>query len=229
MKEEKSKPVLAGELLLVIGVFLDAMGIVFMLYSGAGMTAGASVSYALFLAFPALTQGTWMYLFQGALVMILFLVGRKLNWSYLFSFVVGFFFGIAVDFHKMWIETLPTGFAFRVAYFLLGFAAVSFSVALMNRCLLPIIPADLFSREMSRILQVPYMRVRLPQDITCLSVTLFLTVVFTGRPQGIGVGTVIAAFTLGKAIAWFGERMDRRFTTRLVWLRGSKKGNAESA
>ena len=67
-KEQSGKTLFRGELALVIAVLVNSFGVVLMLYSGAGISAISSVPYAFSLAFPALTLGTWTYLFQGTLI-----------------------------------------------------------------------------------------------------------------------------------------------------------------
>ncbi len=62
-------------------------------WSGGGISAISSLPYALSLALPALSLGTWTYLFQGALVAGLMVLRRRFVPAYLFSFVVGFLFG----------------------------------------------------------------------------------------------------------------------------------------
>ena len=47
--------------------------------------------------------------------------------------------------------------------------------------------------------------------MACLAATLVLTLVFLGHIQGLGIGTVVAAFTMGKGIALTGELYDKRF------------------
>ena len=89
-KEQSGKTLFRGELALVIAVLVNSFGVVLMLYSGAGISAISSVPYAFSLAFPALTLGTWTYLFQGTLIASLMIMRRKWVWPYLFSFVVGF-------------------------------------------------------------------------------------------------------------------------------------------
>lgn len=46
-------------------------------------------------------------------------------------------------------------------------------------------------------------------DVSCLAVTVFMTWTFLGHLKGLGVGTVLAAFTMGKVIGWIGGWMDR--------------------
>lgn len=106
-KEQSGKTLFRGELALVIAVLVNSFGVVLMLYSGAGISAISSVPYAFSLAFPALTLGTWTYLFQGTLIASLMIMRRKWVWPYLFSFVVGFAFSELLDVHELWIDVLP--------------------------------------------------------------------------------------------------------------------------
>lgn len=94
---ESTRKTLRGELALVVIVFINSFGVVLMLHSGSGISAISSVPYAFSEVLPKLSLGTWTYLFQACLVATLFLLRRKFVPEYLFSFVVGFFFGNVVD------------------------------------------------------------------------------------------------------------------------------------
>ena len=48
---------------------------------------------------------------------------------------------------------------------------VNIGIALENRCQLPIIPTDLFPRELSEIIDKPYARVKIIFDVLCLATT----------------------------------------------------------
>ena len=84
------RPVWRGELALLIVILINSFGVVLMLDSGAGISAISSVPYAFSESFPALTLGTWTYIFQGILVAALMILRKKFVPTYLFSFVVGF-------------------------------------------------------------------------------------------------------------------------------------------
>lgn len=103
----QKKVTLRGELALLIVILINSMGVVLMLRSGSGISAISSVPYAFSLVFPALTLGTWTYIFQGLLVLSLMILKKRFVPSYLFSFVAGFAFGKMVDIHEIWINTLP--------------------------------------------------------------------------------------------------------------------------
>lgn len=208
----KERPIIRGELALLLAVFINSFGVVLMLYSGSGISAISSVPYAFSDVFPQLTLGTWTYLFQGLLVLSLIILRKRLVIPYLFSFVVGFCFGELLDFHEYWITILPQNFPLRVLYFVIGYLVISFGIALSNRCKMPIIPTDLFPRELSDITGVAYSRIKISFDVICLLVTALMTGVLLRHLDGLGVGTVLAALTMGKAIGWIGEKIDRRVT-----------------
>ena len=205
-------PVFRGELALAIAVVINSFGVVLMLYSGAGISAISSVPYAFSEAFPLLTLGTWTYLFQAALVLSLMMLRRKFVLPYLLSFVVGFVFSELLDLHELWIGVLPTRLGWRVLYFVVSYLLICVGIAFFNRCGLPIVPTDLFPREFSQITGIGYPKVKISFDALCLMVTAGLTFCFLGRIRGIGIGTVLAALTMGKTIGVIGGWMDRHFT-----------------
>ena len=206
-----------GELALCIAVLVNSFGVVLMLYSGAGISAISSVPFAFSEVWPVLTLGTWTYLFQGALVLSLMILRKKFVPSYLFSFVVGFVFGKLLDVHEAWINILPYNIPMRVVYFVVSYLLLSLGIALSNRCGLPIVPTDLFPRELSDITKVAYPRIKIGFDVTCLIVTGALTFFFLGQLKGLGIGTILAAFTMGKSIGLIGTLLDKKFcsSTRL--------------
>lgn len=149
---EAEKPVWRGEAALVAAVIMNTFGVVLMLYSGSGISAISSVPFAFSEVFPHLSLGTWTYLFQGLLILSLMILRKRFVPEYLFSFVVGFVFGELLDVHELWIHILPETTGWRVIYFVVSYLLISFGIALSNRCRLPIVPTDLFPREMEQIM-----------------------------------------------------------------------------
>ena len=198
IQKEKSRRTVRGELALMVAVAINSLGVVLMLHSGAGISAISSVPYAFSEVFTRVSLGTWTYIFQGLLVLSLMILRKKFVPQYLFSFVVGFAFSELLDVHESWINVLPLTPGYRVIYFLISYILLCIGIALSNRCKLPIIPTDLFPRELSDI-----------TSVTCLAVTAGLTFAFLGHLDGLGIGTILAAFTMGKVIGLIGKWMDR--------------------
>lgn len=221
---------LRGELALLVAVCINSLGVVLMLYSGAGISAISSVPFAFSEVFPKISLGTWTYLFQGLLVLSLMILRRKFVPSYLFSFVVGFVFGELLDLHELWLPILPTALPWRILYFVISYVLICIGIALSNRCGLPIIPTDLFPRELADITHIRYPRIKIGFDVTCLAVTACLTFFFLGHLEGLGIGTIVAAFTMGKGVGIIGDLLDKhvRFVSVLTKRKERKQDTAHS-
>lgn len=220
MKKQATKAeprVWYGELALLLAVLTNSFDVVLMLYSGGGISAISSVPYAFSEVIPRLTLGTWTYLFQAALILGLMILRRQFVLQYLFSFVVGFVFAQLLDLHELWIDVLPDALALRILYFIISYLIICFGIALSNRCGLPIIPTDLFPRELARITGVSYPKIKIGFDVICLLVTAGMTGIFLGQLKGLGIGTVLAAFTMGKAVGIIGNGLDKKFYFRLYF------------
>lgn len=196
-------------------MIINSFGVVLMLYSGAGISAISSVPFAFSEVLPVLSLGTWTYIFQGLLVLSLMIMRKRFVPSYLFSFVVGFVFGKLLDVHELWINILPDNITMRIVYFILSYIILCFGIAISNRCLHPITPTDLFPRELADITKVSYSKIKIGFDVSCLAVTAGLTFFFLGHLDGLGIGTIVAAFTMGKGVSIAGNLIDRKFGFRI--------------
>ena len=225
MLQEKSMSKIYGELALLLAVCINSLGVVLMLYSGAGISAISSVPFAFSEVLPHLSLGTWTYLFQGLLILSLMILRKRFVPQYLCSFLVGFVFSELLDVHEAWIEILPTALPWKFLYFAISYLLICIGIALSNRCGLPIIQTDLFPRELSQITAVGYPKIKIGFDVTCLAVTAGLTLLFLHRLDGLGIGTILAAFTMGKGVGIIGNWMDCRFqfvsvlANKLTWFK----------
>lgn len=229
LRKEDGRSIWYGELALLVAVLVNSFGVVLMLYSGGGISAISSVPYAFSEVFPALSLGTWTYIFQGMLILSLMVLRRKVVLSYLVSFLVGFIFAQLLDIYELWITILPNDLLWRIFYFALSYLVISFGIALSNRCGLPIIPTDLFPRELAAITHVSYPKIKIAFDVICLVLTAGMTTTFLGDLKGLGIGTILAAFTMGKAVGVVGNFLDQHFTFCLFFSSFLRKGNMGQA
>ena len=202
--------IVRGELMLFLAVVVNSMGVVFILHSGSGISPISSVPYSLNLIIPDISLGTRTYIFHLLLMIVLAICRRKFKLNYLLSFLVGFIYGICMDIHTLWVYNLPLNFILRILYFIIGYIVFSFGIATSNRCQMPIIPTDLFPKELTEITKCSYSKIKISFDVFCLFFTVFLTLLFTGKVQGIGLGTIFTAFTTGIAVEKVGSLIDKR-------------------
>ena len=209
--ETKNKITVRGELALTLAVLVNSFAVAMTVYAGLGISPVSSFPYAVSLVFPFFTLGTWTYLFQGVLVITLMVLRKRFVPSYLFSFVVGFFFGKLLDVFGAWLPCLPFGWGWRVLYFAVSCPVIALGIALSNRCKLPIIPTDLFARDLAEIIKKPYPKVKTTMDLICVGVAAVLTLAGTGTLKGVGIGTVVAALTYGRLAGVVGNLLDKKF------------------
>lgn len=146
---------------------------------------------ALALAVLINSFGVVLMLYSGAGILSLMIMRKKFVTSYLFSFAVGFVFSELLDVHELWINVLPSSLAWRIVYFIISYVLICIGIALSNRCQLPIVPTDLFPRELADITKIAYPKIKIGFDVTCLAVTAGLTFFCLGRIDGLGIGTIL--------------------------------------
>lgn len=64
---------------------------------------------------------------------------------------------------------------------------------------------------MSAIIKIEYAKIKITFDVTCLAITALLTLFLLGHIDGLGIGTILAAFTMGKGVAYAGQYLDKNF------------------
>ena len=74
-------------------------------------------------------------------------------------------------------------------------------ICLANNCMLPIIPTDIFPRDLSAILKKNYKTIKTSFDLCCLTTTVILSLTILHRFYGIGIGTIFCAFLTGKTVS----------------------------
>ena len=200
---------LAGETALLLVLLINSLAVDLMSRSGFGISTISSVPLIFSTAFPFLTFGTWNYIFQTLLVITLMILKRSFCPGYLFSFVVGIGFGKMLDVHNAWLQALPNALPLNAVYFAAGFVLMCFGICLANNCMLPIIPTDIFPRDLSAILNKKYKVVKTTFDLCCLTTTVVLSLTILHKFYGIGFGTVFCAFVTGKGVSLIQKFFDR--------------------
>ena len=200
---------LAGETALLLVLLINSLAVDLMSRSGFGISTISSVPLIFSTAFPFLTFGTWNYIFQTLLVITLMILKRSFCPGYLFSFVVGIGFGKMLDVHNAWLQALPNALPLNAVYFAAGFVLMCFGICLANNCMLPIIPTDIFPRDLSEILKKKYKVVKTTFDLCCLTTTGVLLLTLLHKFYGSGFGTVVCAFVTGKGVSLVQKFFDR--------------------
>ena len=214
---ERKKYRIRGEFAICFIAVLNSFSVYLLLYSRGGMPSISSVPYIFSEAFPVGSLGLWTYLFQSSLIAVLIIMRLRRGEKryipiYLCSFLAGGAFSFMMDVHAIWINRLPQTLPLCLLYFVISFLGLAFGIALSNHCKMPIIPTDLFPRELTVLLDKSYKRVKTIFDLSCLTTTIVISLGILHAIRGIGIGTVLCAFTMGKVISAMGERISKYAT-----------------
>ncbi|MDK2780328.1 MAG: uncharacterized protein PWP61_625 [Trichococcus sp.] len=110
------KKVLASELALAMGVLCNAIAVSLMIKSELGVSTITSVPVVLNELFARVTIGSWNFLFQVVLVLIMALFTRKFL-GYVFSILLALLFGYLLDFFELLFSGIATNIPLRIVFF----------------------------------------------------------------------------------------------------------------
>lgn len=197
-KTSDSRPVrLHGFAGLSLGVLGSALGTALMRHGNYGLSSFYAVSLALYRASGILTMGAWNTIYQIVLILILMVCLRRVRWGYLASFAVVMVSSILIDGLSAMTAHLPDVLWMRLGCYLSGLLILSAGISLLATCKLPVMPMNLFVREMAEALHWPFGRFKLCFDIACLTFSAGVGLVFTGTTPGVGWGTLVSVLLVG--------------------------------
>lgn len=188
---------LHGVIGLAVGVLFSALGTALMRHGDFGLSSFYAVSLALYHASGILTMGTWNTIFQIILMLILVFALRRVRWGYLASFLVVIVSSALIDQFSVLTAKLPEEVWVRVFCYLVGLLILSAGISLLATCKLPVMPLNLFVREMAEAVKWPFGRFKLCFDVACLTFSAVVGLLFTGSTPGVGWGTVCSVFAVG--------------------------------
>jgi len=204
------KKVLASELALAMGVLCNAIAVSLMIKSELGVSTITSVPVVLNELFERVTIGSWNFLFQVVLVLIMALFTRKFL-GYVFSILLALLFGYLLDFFELLFSGIAANIPLRIVFFFTGFFMLSLGISLMLNCRLPALPFDLFVREIAEHFGLSVKQMKTGFDVTCVVLSLVVSVLFLEGIAGVGIGTVFAMLFTGTVTQHFVNRLNERF------------------
>jgi len=200
-----------SEVLFLIGLPLVSLGTVLMAKSALGNSVTSSVPYALWHIWPQLSWGTWTYGFQTVLILTLVVLLRRFKPSYVISYGVALAFSVLIDlFNRMLGFLTVEGLLQRCLSFGSGLLVIQIGVALMVFSSLPLMPLDLFVRELAHAWNMPFGRLKWATDVSYIVIAALLMAFVLRDWVGIGLGTLIAAAVNGPAIGFWIRKLKSR-------------------
>jgi uncharacterized protein len=194
------------------GLALLSFGVVLVVKANYGVTVVISAAYVLSQKFTVLSFGKINYIVQGVVFIIMIIVMNKINAKYFLSFLASVIFGYAIDlFTYLLLNFSVTSHYLRIMLFAFSIVIISLGLVFFLKSKLPIMPFDLFVREVSTKYNIKIEKFKTAFDIILLMIATTLSFIFFGRLNGIHIGTLVSALTIGSCIDFFIKVFDKYF------------------
>lgn len=196
--------------LFLSGLILLSASVAIVVRSQLGVSVLASVPYMLSLIFGFISLGTWNYIVQGLLMVLLVILLRRFRAEYVVAFGVAVVFGLTIDLFARLFANLPQDSVFlRIGYFAVGLLFLSSGVAMFIRSGFPVLPFDLFVKEIAESRGMTFRKVKTFFDLTFLAISIVLMVLVVREFKGVGIGTIVSAAINGSLMQFWMHAIDR--------------------
>lgn len=195
-------------LILLLGLFVSAVGVVLVTKGDLGTSCISSVPYVLSLVFP-MSMGVFTILFSLALIVAqLFILGKDFKLEHALQIPVSVLFGWFIDLvMPIFAFLAPQNYVEKLLLVLLGCVVVGMSVYLQVIADVVMLPGESFVRSVVKRWHTEFGKTKIVFDVTISALAALISLVFTGKLLGVREGTVIAAILVGYIARWLKKKL----------------------
>lgn len=209
----------SSEFAYVLGIVFVAMGVVFMEKADFGVSMVVAPAYLLYRGLSQIwsffTFGMAEYCLQAVVLIIMALVVRRFQFSYLFSFVTAVIYGFVLDGFMILGTMLPVDFLWqRMIYYVVGMLLCAAGVSAMFHTYISPEVYELFVKEVSRHFHIDINKFKTAYDCTSCLIGLVMSFLIFGMWHFVGVnwGTIVCALINGTIIGRISAFYEKHWT-----------------
>lgn len=200
-----AKEIAKRYILFIISLFFAALGVAVTKHGELGVSPISSVANVLSIRFTALSLGSWLVIWNCALIVgQIILLRRKFNPIQLLQVPLSFLFGVFTDL-GMWIVSpiAADTYVIRLILVVAGTVILGFGISLAVIANVIMNSGEAFVKAVADTVHKDFGNVKIAFDISCVIIAVLLSLVFFGAIRGAREGTVIAALFTGVAVKIF--------------------------
>lgn len=221
------KTVFYKEIAYITAILFIGLGVALAAKAGFGVSMISAPMYTFHLWLCQytnfITLGTLEYILQGIIIAATALAVRGFKISYLFSFATSVVSGMAIDLMFWVLEPLQAEtILVRIIVFCLSLLTCAFGVSCIFHAYVSPAGNELFVKEFSARYNKNIHKVKTVYDICFFAASVILNIVLFGAFVGIGIGTVVAAFTNGPIIGAFTKILEKHFEFKAAFPKVEK-------
>lgn len=188
----------------IFGLFTLSLGVSFSIQAGFGVSPVSSLAYAL-----SLTAGLSIGM-TTVFANILFIIGQAILRKradvkeFALQLMITVLFGFFMDATLFIVQLLPTPETLIVqsVFLIISLFIISFGLLTYYSAKLPLMPYDALTYDVSERFKLKFGNAKIISDLTNVSVAGTICLIFIHSLGSIGIGTLAAAYFIGKILGW---------------------------
>ena len=200
------KEIVKRYILLVIGLFLSALGVAFTKHGELGVSPISSVANVLSYKFTFFSLGTWLIVWNCILIAgQIVILGKNFQLIQLLQIPLSFLFGYFTDLGLWCVSGIPADiYVVRLLMVVIGTVVLGFGISLAVIANVIMNSGEAFVKAVSDTIHKEFGNVKIAFDIFCVVSSIILSLIFFNFTiVGAREGTVIAALFTGVVVRFF--------------------------
>ena len=190
----------------IAGLNLIAAAVVLNIRYDLGVAAFSSVMYAVAEIYH-ISLGTATIICYLIFVSMQCVLSKRITLTYALEIPLSFAFGLLTDFYDFLIPDFSLALVPGALCFFLTMFVTALGVFLCVKSRLILTPVDGIVQTISDVFKFPFSMVKNVYDVSLVAISALLCIAYGAPFYGIGAGTVLSAFAIGRIIKIY-ERAD---------------------
>jgi len=192
----------------VIGIAINSLGIALITKAALGPSPISSVSYVLSLYFP-LTLGQFTFLVNLIFILAQVVILKKdFALIQFLQIAVNIVFSVCIDASMTllnWVS--PNQLGSELLCLVIGCIVLGLGICIEVAPDVLVVPGEGIVRAIAKVSKKKFGSVKIAFDITLVLTALILSLIFFHHINGLGLGTIVSALTVGKIVNIFNQKL----------------------
>lgn len=190
------------------GLFFLTLGVSLSIQAGLGVSPVSSLAYALVLT-SGLSIGITTVLANILFILVQIILSKRMDIKDLMlQLIISVVFGFFMDATLFLVQLLPApeSIVLRCVYLIISLFVVSAGLIGYFTAKLPLMPYDALTYVISEQFKIKFSKAKITGDLVNVFVAAIMGLVFIQSFGAIGIGTIVAAYFIGKILGWMISR-----------------------
>lgn len=188
----------------ILGLFSLSLGVSFSIQAGLGVSPVSSLAYAFSLT-AGLSIGVTTVLANIFFIIVQAILRKHIDVKeFVLQLMIAVLFGLFMDATQFIVQLLPTPETLIVqcVYLIISLFIVSFGLLIYFAAKLSLMPYDALTYVISERFKLKFSNAKIISDLINVSVAGAICLIFIHSLGSIGIGTLAAAYFIGKILGW---------------------------